>query len=78
MHGRKISINQQIYRTASMHQRTRTKHTVLEQDKKRREKKKIEVQTIGAKNKAASATRDVITTFGLYFSRQSTMGAAPR
>ena len=39
---------------------------------------RIIVHTIGPKNKAASATREVIMTSGWYFSRHSTMGAAPR
>lgn len=37
-----------------------------------------DVLTIGAKNKAASATLEVIITSGWYFSRHSTIGAAPR
>lgn len=39
---------------------------------------KITFHTIGAKNNAASATLDVITTSGWYLSRHSTIGAAPR
>lgn len=35
------------------------------------------IHTIGAKNKAASAILEVIITFGWYFSRQRTIGAAP-
>lgn len=34
--------------------------------------------TIEARNKEASATREVMTTLGLYFSRHSTIGAAPK
>ncbi|MFS7932451.1 hypothetical protein Hanom_Chr04g00368061 [Helianthus anomalus] len=40
--------------------------------------RKTSFYTIGARNKAASATREVMTTSGLYFSRHSTIGAAPR
>ena len=41
-------------------------------------KRNIRVHTIGAKNKAASAILEVTTTFGWYFSRQWTIGAAPK
>jgi len=40
--------------------------------------KEITDHTIGARNKAASAILEVIITFGWYFSRQRTMGAAPK
>lgn len=51
---------------------------LIEEGGKDGQYEQIRLHTIGAKNKAASASLEVIITFGWYFSRQCTIGAAPK